>query len=248
MKRTANIILQGKGGVGKSFISSLIAQYYHEQRGDNGESIVAVDTDPNNATFSSILSLNVNHLTLLDEHGKFDPRKFDILILKMLESEDKDFVIDNGATSFLPLVEYITENETFTTLSDKFEVILHVPVVGGQAQKDTLNGFAQLMEKWPGVKFVVWINEFQGRIEDTDGNKFEDMDVYKKNKKNIFAVVYIDAQNPATFGKDIESMTKESLTFAETMQDPRFNLIVKQRLKIFKDRIFGYLPKILDNG
>lgn len=244
MKRTANIILQGKGGVGKSFISSLIAQYYHEERGDNGESIICVDTDPNNATFSSILALDVKHLSLLDREDKFDPRKFDTLVLNMLESEDKDFVIDNGATSFLPLIEYISENDTFSTLADKFEVILHVPIVGGQAQKDTINGFLQLLEKWPTVKFVVWLNEFQGRVEDSDGNEFENMEAYKKNKKNIFAVVYIDAQNPQTFGKDIKDMTKESLTFAETMQDPRFNLIVKQRLKMFKDKIFGRLTVV----
>lgn len=245
MKKTANIILQGKGGVGKSFISSLIAQYYHELRGDNGESLVCVDTDPNNATFFSISALSVNHLTLLDRVGKFDPRKFDTLILNMLESKDKDFVIDNGATSFIPLIEYISENDTFTTLSDKFEIILHVPIVGGQAQKDTINGFVQLLEKYSGVKFVVWINEFQGLIEDVDGNEFENMEIYKKNKNNIFALVYIDAQNPKTFGKDIEDMMKESLTFNEVLMDARFNLIAKQRLKMFKDKIFGYLPKIL---
>lgn len=244
MKQIANFILQGKGGVGKSFISSLIAQYYSERRGGI-ESIVCVDTDPNNATFSSILALDVKHLSLFDRDGKFDPRKFDTLVINMLESEEKDFVIDNGATSFLPLIEYISENDTFTMLSDKFEIILHVPIVGGQAQKDTINGFIHLVEKWPDIKFVVWINEFQGRIEDIDGNDFEHMDVYKKYKKHIFAMVYITAQNPQTFGKDIEDMMKESLTFYQVMQTPHFNLIAKQRLKMFKDSIFNYLPIIL---
>jgi hypothetical protein len=244
VKKKANFILQGKGGVGKSFISSLIAQYYSERRGGI-ESIICVDTDPNNATFSSILALDVKHLSLFDRDGKFDPRKFDTLVMNMLESEEKDFVIDNGATSFLPLIEYISENDTFAMLLDKFEIILHVPIVGGQAQKDTINGFIQLVEKWPGIKFVVWINEFQGRIEDMDGNDFEHMDVYKKYKKNIFAMVYISAQNPKTFGKDIEDMTKESLTFYQVTQTAHFNLIAKQRLKMFKDSIFNYLPIIL---
>jgi hypothetical protein len=244
VKKIANFILQGKGGVGKSFISSLIAQYYSERRGGI-ESIICVDTDPNNATFSSILALDVKHLSLFDRDGKFDPRKFDTLVINMLESEEKDIVIDNGATSFLPLIEYIAENDTFAMLSDKFEIILHVPIVGGQAQKDTINGFIHLVEKWADIKFVVWINEFQGRIEDMDGNDFEHMDVYKKYKKHIFAMVYITAQNPQTFGKDIEDMMKESLTFYQVMQTPHFNLIAKQRLKMFKDSIFNYLPIIL---
>lgn len=244
MKKKANFILQGKGGVGKSFISSLIAQYYSESRGGI-ESIVCVDTDPNNATFSSILALDVKHLSLFDRDGRFDPRNFDTLVMNMLESEEKDFVIDNGATSFLPLIEYISENDTFAMLADKFEIILHVPIVGGQAQKDTINGFMHLIERWPSVKFVVWLNEFQGRIEDTDGNDFEHMDIFKKYKKHIYAIVCITAQNPQTFGKDIEDMMKESLTFFQVTQNPHFNLIAKQRLKMFKDSIFNFLPVVI---
>jgi hypothetical protein len=244
MKKTANIILQGKGGVGKSFISSIIAQYFNEQRGNN-ESIICVDTDPNNMTFSTIPALNAVHLELF-ENDILDTRKFDTLVMHMLENEDKDFVIDNGATTFNPLIQYIFENDTFATLADKFEVILHVPIVGGEAQIDTINGFFQLFEKWPNIKFVVWVNEFQGRIKDEDGNEFEAMDVYKKNKKNIFAVVYIDAQNPQTFGRDIEDMKKAKLTFAEVMQDARFNVIAKQRLKMFKDKIFGRLTLVYE--
>jgi hypothetical protein len=58
-------------------------------------------------------------------------------------------------------------------------------------------------------------------------------------------MVYISAQNPKTFGKDIEDMTKESLTFYQVTQTAHFNLIAKQRLKMFKDSIFNYLPIIL---
>ncbi|WP_458448767.1 nucleotide-binding protein, partial [Campylobacter coli] len=41
-----HFVLNGKGGIGKSFISSLLCQYFL----DKGESIVAIDTDPNNTT------------------------------------------------------------------------------------------------------------------------------------------------------------------------------------------------------
>lgn len=244
MKKVANFILQGKGGVGKSFISSLIAQYYSERRGGI-ESIVCVDTDPNNATFASILALNVKHLSLFDRYGKFDPRKFDTLIMNMLESEEKDFVIDNGATSFLPLIEYLLENDIFTILSDKFDIILHVPIVGGQAQKDTINGFEYLVERWPTAKFVVWLNEFQGRIEDVDGNGFEHMEVYKQYKKRMFAIAHIVEQNPHTFGRDIGNMMKESMTFQQVMLSPNFYLLSKQRITMFKNRIFDFLPIVL---
>lgn len=42
-----HMILQGKGGVGKSFISSKLAQY----KVAKGRNLLCIDTDPVNATF-----------------------------------------------------------------------------------------------------------------------------------------------------------------------------------------------------
>ena len=42
-----HMILQGKGGVGKSFISSILAQH----RIAKGKNPLCIDTDPVNATF-----------------------------------------------------------------------------------------------------------------------------------------------------------------------------------------------------
>lgn len=235
--RKANFILQGKGGVGKSFVSSLIAQFYIER----GDIVQGVDTDPNNATFSSIKGLNAKYLELFDAESKLNERNFDKLVENMLLSDDANYVIDNGATSFLPLIDYISENNVFDMLADKFEVVLHIPITGGQAQDDTISGFVQLLEKYPGVKFIVWLNEYHGKIMDKDGNDFENMDVYKKNKKAIFSLIRISSQNEKTYGFDIEEMTKANLTFAEVMLDPRFNLMAKQRLRIFKESVFKYL-------
>ena len=58
-----HFILQGKGGVGKSMISSLLAQY----KLDQGESITCIDTDPVNASFNAYKALNVTHLELLED-------------------------------------------------------------------------------------------------------------------------------------------------------------------------------------
>ena len=43
-----HMILQGKGGVGKSFIASLLAQHKIADH----KSILCIDTDPVNATFA----------------------------------------------------------------------------------------------------------------------------------------------------------------------------------------------------
>ena len=43
-----HITLQGKGGVGKSLVASLLAQHHLE----SGTPVVCIDTDPVNATLS----------------------------------------------------------------------------------------------------------------------------------------------------------------------------------------------------
>jgi Mrp family chromosome partitioning ATPase len=47
---TIHLTLQGKGGVGKSLVSSILAQYFRYR----GAEIHCIDTDPVNQTFSQI--------------------------------------------------------------------------------------------------------------------------------------------------------------------------------------------------
>jgi CO dehydrogenase nickel-insertion accessory protein CooC1 len=51
-----HLSLQGKGGVGKSLIASLLAQFYK----DHGVRAICVDTDPVNQTFSQYAALGTH--------------------------------------------------------------------------------------------------------------------------------------------------------------------------------------------
>ena len=240
-KKKFNLVLQGKGGVGKSFVSSLLAQYLITK----GEETTSIDTDPNNSTLYSIKAIKAKFLTLFDDDEKINERNFDALMELAFSNTESHFVIDNGATSFLPLVEYIKENDVFSMLSEQFDVYLHVPVTGGQAQEDTLNGLQQLIDDHADkVKFVVWINEYHGKLKDAAGNSFEKMDVYTKNKKSIAAVMHLREQNEKTFGRDLEDMTKAKITFDEVDTDGNFNVMAKQRLRLYKKDVFDQLAII----
>ena len=103
--RTVHFTLQGKGGVGKSFISSLLVQY---QLG-KGMAVTPVDTDPVNATLAGYKAFNTQRLELM-ENGSLIERNFDRLIEQVVE-DDTNFVIDNGAASFIPLSYYLAEND-----------------------------------------------------------------------------------------------------------------------------------------
>jgi cellulose biosynthesis protein BcsQ len=55
-----NVVLQGKGGVGKSFIAATLAQY----KINKGHEPLCIDTDPVNATFAGYKALNVTRLQM----------------------------------------------------------------------------------------------------------------------------------------------------------------------------------------
>lgn len=56
------MILQGKGGVGKSLISAILAQY----KMNTGQQPLCIDTDPVNATFHGFERLNVKRLQIME--------------------------------------------------------------------------------------------------------------------------------------------------------------------------------------
>ena len=73
--RAVHLSLQGKGGVGKSLISSLLAQFYRARR----VNAACVDADPVNQTFAQYTALGAKHLQLM-EANQIDRRRFDGLI------------------------------------------------------------------------------------------------------------------------------------------------------------------------
>src|SRR6266536_1166403 len=64
-----HLSLQGKGGVGKSLIASILAQYFR----DRGREIRCIDTDPVNSTMFQYKALDVSRLELLRD-GSIDQR------------------------------------------------------------------------------------------------------------------------------------------------------------------------------
>ena len=67
-----HMLLQGKGGVGKSFIAATLAQYKESK----GQKPLCIDTDPVNATFHGYKALDVQRLQIM-ENDEINPRSFD---------------------------------------------------------------------------------------------------------------------------------------------------------------------------
>lgn len=238
-----HMVLQGKGGVGKSFISAILAQYKKAA----GQSPLCIDTDPVNATFHGYSALDVRKLDIL-EADEVNPRRFDTLIEWIAQSKD-DVIVDSGAATFVPLAHYLVSNEVPTLLQSMgHELIIHTVVTGGQSLLDTINGFAQLARQFPEpALFVVWLNPYWGPIEH-DGRGFEQLKAYRDNKDRVSAIVTIPALKEATFGRDLSAMLQSRLTFDEALVKESFTIMTRQRLQIFRTQLFGQVQQAMVIG
>ncbi|BCA95201.1 hypothetical protein TUM19329_15620 [Legionella antarctica] len=235
-----HITMQGKGGVGKSFITATTAQYKFQK----AQSPLCIDTDPINATFHGFKSLNVERLDIMDG-DEINPRHFDALVEKIANTQD-DVIIDNGASSFVPLSHYLLTNHVPALLKDMgHELIIHTVITGGQALLDTINGFAQLVKQFPeDVRYVVWLNPYWGKIE-SEGKPFEQMKVYKETKDRIAAIINIPDLKEETFGHDLSNMLQQKMTFNEAIDSPERNIMTRQRLKLIRDQLFDQIDNAM---
>ena len=237
-----HFILQGKGGVGKSLVASFLGQYLRT----TGVATRCIDTDPVNQTFTQYKSLEVAHLKLMVEN-RIDARAFDELMERML-TESSSFVIDNGASTFIPLWHYVVENGVIETLErhDR-NVFVHSVVTGGQAMLDTLSGFGDLAEKSPAQNLVVWVNEYFGPVE-AAGKRFREMKVFEQNQARIRGVVTIPRRSADTFGRDIDEMLRAKLTFDEALGGRSFSIMSRQRLEMIRRDIYKQLDALQLTG
>lgn len=233
-----HFILQGKGGVGKSLVSAFLAQYFQSI----GAGVQCIDTDPVNQTFSKYKALNAQHVKIM-EGSKIDERNFDKLMERLL-LEDGFFVVDNGSSSFVPLSNYLIENNALAMLAESGRpVYIHCVVTGGQAIADTISGFLALAEQTKHKNIVVWLNEYFGNIE-RDGKVFTEMKAYLDHQDKVHGIVRIPKRNQDTFGKDMELMVAKNMTFKEAIESPEFALMAKQRIKTVQRDIFNQLDEV----
>ena len=229
---TVHFIQQGKGGVGKSMIASIL----YQTLGLLGKQVAAFDTDPVNATLAGFQEFEVTCLDILKQ-GDIAPRQFDTLIDKIMEQGPETHVIvDNGASSFLALNSYIKENGIIGILEEAgHSVFFHSVITGGQAIADTVLGLRSLALGFPETPIVVWLNPYFGEIV-MDGMSFEEFKVYQEFSTQFHAVITIPQGNKATIGKDLETMFAKRLSFKNAIESSQ-SIVVRSRLQRYRNEL-----------
>lgn len=234
-----HLILQGKGGVGKSVVASWLAEFL--MKGD--KSVCCIDGDPVNRSLGQYKALRAEKLDLVNQDGLVQRTRYDSL-LERFATENIAFVVDSGATAFMPFWTYLIETEMTSVLRQAGRpVYVHVPISGGEMLNDTLLGFKTVAESITERSLVLWINEYFGPVA-RDGKCFEQMQVYLDNQDKVLGSVGIPQRSPDTYGETIRLMREKKLTFGEAIQSPEFMLAQRSRLHIVQRELFEQLQRL----
>jgi hypothetical protein len=240
MHNTVHFILQGKGGIGKTLVSTMLAQWIAAK---DDKPLRCYDTDQENATFSRYKAMAVKHVPVMTDARHIDPKRFDALMIDMLET-DGNCVVDNGANTFSPLMAYLIENDAFSLLQESGRsVYIHTIVGGGDTLFDTASGFVSTATS-TAVPLVLWENEHFGLLQSASGKLFSESHTYHDHAARVRGRVTLCGRNPDTFGADIKKMNTARLTLNEVIQNEKFNIMEKQRIKVVYRDIYEQLDKV----
>ena len=231
------ITLQGKGGVGKSYLTAAFAQWAI----DRDREVICIDTDTLNPTLLAYKPLNATHLKLSENHV-VDPRVLDSLVAIASDASEEAFVvIDVGSNGFETLMAYEGENQVFSLLEDEgHSVYVQTVIAGGPDAEETLKGTMALLEVTE-VPIVLWLNEHLGPLE-VAGKPLEQVAFLSENQERFIGKILLAARTHATFGKDVEEMLRKRLTFNEAIK--RFDLMPRTRIKRVRDDVWSQLDSL----
>ena len=243
MLNSIHFVMNGKGGCGKSFVASMITQYLRHSHVADEAVVQCVDTDPTNKTVSQFAEFQAKELDIVADDGNIDTRRFDQLY-EITLNHPGPTVVDFGSSSFIPFTAYSSENDLFSTIQEYGrKLVLHVPVVGGQAANDTMDGLEHILRSQNGP-VVVWLNEFFGEIG-TKSKGFLETDVYREYQDRIVGIVRLQRGKERTTAEDIREMVTKSITFQRALAPPAlFSIAARSRIKKIRDEVFGQLDQI----
>jgi hypothetical protein len=236
---TMHLTLQAKGGVGKSYVASILAQYLTEA----GCAVRCIDTDTTNPTLLKYEPLAAEYLQLSHDHV-IDPRALDRLVETVTgAAPETHFVVDVGSNGFETLMAYAVENALFELLAELgSRVVIHAVVAGGPDAAETLRGTRAVLEA-SEVSALVWLNAHLGPLEH-NGKPIEALELWASYAERLLGMVTLRAQTAATFGRDVEEMLRRRLTFDEAIA--AFDLMPRTRIKRVKQDLWAQLDGVFE--
>lgn len=239
LSNSVNLVMQAKGGAGKSVVSFLLGNYLK----DRSSNVELVDTDPSNQTFSSYKALDVKTIDIIKKVGRermIDQSKFDEFIESFAESSGVGLV-DTGSGDFIYINSYLLSNEIPEMFAEiEKQLVIHVPVDYGSSKLETADCLIQLCKNYPNTPIVIWGNEYQAPAQTPTDIKA----MNKATGGNIIGTVKIEKRNVDTYEADFRKMLTNGLIFNEVKDSEDFSFLKTRRLMTIKNDIYDQLDSL----
>lgn len=221
-----HLVLQGPGGVGKSFVAAALVQGMQSM----GLHALGVDIDPVNPTLSRYSGLGAQFFDVMVNED-IDRAKFDELVQELLvQANEGPVVVDSGGPTFVPLTWYLREYGVAQVLNDAgHQLVLHTVLSGGQSQGRSDGCLISLCENFSGLPLTVWINPYRELVL-WDGLEFEASPLYEMCRSAITAVVRLPKLDDLS-RRDVEKLLKQHVGFDAALADPKLPVMQRQRLR-----------------
>ena len=231
------ITLQAKGGVGKSYVSSILAQYFLHA----GHPVRCIDTDTTNPTLLRYQPLRGEYLKLSEEHV-INPRAFDRLVETLAAADDAThFVVDVGSNGFQPFMAYAVENDLFAVLESLgVQVTINSVIAGGPDVAETLSSTKAVLEHTQAPT-LIWLNAHLGALEYRHC-PIAELHLFSPFEARIRGWVTLPRYPATTFGQDVEQMLRQRWTFDEAID--RLTLMPQRRLQRVKQDLWSQLERV----
>lgn len=258
-RKTVHIVLQGKGGAGKSFCAILMAQFF---RSEIDSKTLLLDLDPLNPSLFSMKGLKAEQMDLIDkETDDIDTTKWDEVIQKLYSTKANNIIIDTGTNSFIPFISYMKTNAVISMLDGLgIDVVFHFVIMGGQSQDDctklTAEFAIQILAAHEDMNpdfyddfkpLVIWLNPIPSKLAwDNPENSFYETPEYQSMKWVVKAVInlpYYQAKNHMPLHEQIVKMLKNHQTFDEYYAScsDDINIVFKHRMNMAQKTIFNHI-------
>lgn len=230
---TVHIVLQGKGGVGKTLVASMIAEYCLR-----GGLAGVIDMDPKNGSLSEFSGFSTEKVRVNDG-GSF--AEADDLFNAILESKPSDcWVIDTAGESFDAVLEYLVNEGVAANLEEaNHTVYCHVVIVGGASQMASGMSLAKATEslKETAVNVVVWNNDYFGDVDGSIAGNVVDI-----MSSEHAGTVFLTTRERRGLKASIERKYIDKLTTDEVIGN--WKMLERNRIIRFYNDIFVQLDAI----
>ena len=240
MNKQVHIILNGKGGIGKSVVSSFFTQFLLSKN----LTVLGIDCDASNNTFAQYDKLSIKRIAVANDNNMtIDSKKFDIVMSEILNASQEHIIIDSGASSFLNLVNYMVETDIINLLEqNECKVYIHLIIAGGDMLQESFVSAKAVINRL-NTNYIMWLNEHFGNFIGND--HFLQSKYFKEIENKIEKVITLSKQSSDLTEKDIQKMLKLKITFDEIKDNKEFSLFEKSRINVSKNILFQEIDKFL---